>query len=147
MKPVNQTICNFKNGNCMQACVASILEVDLDQVPNFMEFGPDEYLKTITEWCKSLGVIVINIDFAIKHDDVFELFEDSYLIASGKSPRDETKNHAVVWKNGSIVHDPHPDKTGLVGEPESFSVFVVVDYSLLNQDGLDCSCSCFLYCS
>lgn len=35
MKPVRQTIFGHEEGNCAQACVASLLELPLGAVPNF----------------------------------------------------------------------------------------------------------------
>lgn len=46
MKKVYQTIYDKKNGNCIQAVVASLLELELEQVPHFLEFGDDWWNKT-----------------------------------------------------------------------------------------------------
>lgn len=37
MKKVFQTIVDKDHGNCMQAVVASLFELELDDVPNFIE--------------------------------------------------------------------------------------------------------------
>lgn len=37
------------------------------------------------------------------------------VIARGKSPRE--KAHAVLWDDDGLLHDPHPSRAGLVGEP------------------------------
>ncbi len=39
MKPVYQTFIDGKRGNCMQAVMASLFELSIDEVPNFIEFG------------------------------------------------------------------------------------------------------------
>lgn len=36
MKPVDQTTFGFPGGNCFSACIASLLEMPLDDVPYFM---------------------------------------------------------------------------------------------------------------
>jgi hypothetical protein len=41
MKPVYQTFIDGKRGNCMQAVMASLFELPLEMVPNFIEFGQD----------------------------------------------------------------------------------------------------------
>ena len=38
MKRILQTITDDKNANCLQACLASLLDKDLEDVPNFMTF-------------------------------------------------------------------------------------------------------------
>lgn len=41
MKKIYQTIFGIPNGNCMQAGIASLIGLDLNEVPNFIEFGND----------------------------------------------------------------------------------------------------------
>jgi hypothetical protein len=41
MKKVYQTIIDKSKGNCMQAAFASLFELELEQVPNFIELGED----------------------------------------------------------------------------------------------------------
>jgi hypothetical protein len=49
------------------------------------------------------------------------------VIAGGKSPRG-TWGHCVVGELSRagyrMIHDPHPSRLGLVGEPEDFGVFM-----------------------
>jgi len=48
MRKVLQTIFEPPKGNCFAACVASLLDLDLDDVPNFAAL--DEWRKTETGW-------------------------------------------------------------------------------------------------
>jgi len=47
----------------------------------------------------------------------------------GKSPRGGT-NHAIVANvngaNWRLVHDPHPDGTGIEGDPQSIHLIVPI---------------------
>jgi hypothetical protein len=44
-----------------------------------------------------------------------------YAVATGQSPRYAGVGHAVVWEFGvGMVHDPHPSRAGIVGEPQTF---------------------------
>lgn len=126
MIPVNQTICNFKTGDCMRACCASIFELPIEQVPNFMEDGPKYFDKKLEDWLDGFGLIAVDI-----HKDYAELFKDCYIIATGISPRsiDESQRHAVIYLNNEMVHDPHPDNTGIKGELETFIIFIAKDPS------------------
>jgi hypothetical protein len=132
MKPVNQTILDFEHGNCMQACVASILELPLEDVPNFMQDGPDQFNFHLDKFCLSLNLTTLDV---VLENNNLDLIENCYVIATGKSPRGtEAKHrHAVVWFNGEIIHDPHPSRSGLVGDPESYTLFVLHNPALFVQ--------------
>ena len=43
MKKVYQTIIDKGNGNCWQAAIASLLELELEEVPHFLEAGVDSF--------------------------------------------------------------------------------------------------------
>lgn len=36
MKPITQTDTTFKSGNCGEACIASILEINLEDIPHYI---------------------------------------------------------------------------------------------------------------
>jgi len=124
MIPVDQTIFGSSHGNCMQACIASILEVEINSLPNFMEDGPDNFENKFNKWIDDQPFCCIEIIIS----DV-NLVPHTYMIATGESPRNKDINHAVVYYNGKMVHDPHPDKTGIVGKPKSYTIFVIKDPS------------------
>lgn len=44
---------------------------------------------------------------------------------AGKSPRGDW-DHCVVYQNGDMVHDPHPDKTG-IEDKKDVMVLVSID--------------------
>lgn len=121
MKPVRQTKFGPDEGNCLPACIASIFEISLDDVPNFHENQNDfGWLDRLNEWVARYGLSAICVDAT----NDFRI-DDAYVILSGKSPRGKFL-HAVVWKDGKIIHDPHPDNTGLETWSD-FIVFVVRD--------------------
>jgi len=129
MKPVDQTIFGSPNGNCYQACLASIFELDLEEVPNFITFPESIWYKKLTDWCdEKFGLIPQPIDS-------IGPFTNCICLASGKSPRGDFK-HAIVWDcdKMEMIHDPHPSRDGIVGEPTHYTVFVVVDPSRLRYN-------------
>lgn len=129
MIPQMQTDFTFTTDDCMRACVASILEVPLARIPNFMKDGPDMYYENIRPWFLThTNLIPLDIKFEDTGQDVVCL-PDCVCVAVGKSPRakKDGDNHAVVWFNGEMIHDPHPDGRGLDGYPISFTVFVKRD--------------------
>ena len=108
MIKVFQTIFDFKNGNCFQACVASVLELPLEDVPNFCAEDQDEWLRNYNEWLRprGLGVIHVITDACSDSNIIISEFTAGYHIAGVEPTKGE--KHAVVIHNGIIVHDPHP---------------------------------------
>lgn len=56
------------------------------------------------------------------------------FVVGGQSPRFPDGKHAVVMEPSSdktwkLVHDPHPDNTGIVGDPEDVTVIFPCDTS------------------
>lgn len=115
MKPVMQTRFG-RDGNCFAACVASIFDLDLDQVPDFA-VKEGIWWEQLCEWSRSQGFVplMVKAPFGFGFS----------CIASGISKRGLL--HAVVWEKGKMIHDPHPDNTGIEGVNE-FLVFVPTDY-------------------
>jgi len=106
MKPVDQTKLhdpdNGIRGNCMAASLASILELPLSDVPEFEDMDEDWWPK-LMKWLELLGFYLIQWSE--------EVCLQGYCLCSGMSERGV--NHQVVYKNGKLVHDPHPSKTGI----------------------------------
>ena len=107
MKPVPQTILTAPSGNCFPACLASILELDLAEVPNFQ--GTDWQLQ-YHAWLRPLGLAMLMT--ALPAGEQLERFADvvlpGYTILAVDSPRFAPLLHAVVALDGEVVWDPHP---------------------------------------
>jgi len=120
MKPVMQTIFGDGSngdtpGNCLQAALATIFRIDLDTVPHFMEFGVD-WFEQLQSWLReSFDMYALSFEY----DD--RLHVEGYYLLTGKTERGLM--HTVVYKDGKLMHDPHPDSNGLIA-PESCCVFV-----------------------
>lgn len=125
MKPVFQKIIGGGKGDCWAACIASILELDLDSVPNFV--GESDHSKGITaedlarKWLNDRGLYIIEL---LLHNDTewdqlihFWYINGAYCIASVPSQMFAGGRHAVVGHftkiDGStefrIVHDPNAE--------------------------------------
>lgn len=110
MRPVDQTkfVADPESdecGNCMQAAVASLLELPLDDVPHFAAEPDDQWWWTFVAFCRSHGYAVVQTEEAI---------EDVLGLMSGQSPRGDFQ-HLVVACGPDVVHDPHPSREGLDG--------------------------------
>lgn len=112
MIPVDQTVLGASDsnnlGNCLYAAAASILEVPLDRFPPFTRDGKqwwDQFLDAI----RPFGYTAIQ--YSNGQDGYPAIEPKGYHIASGISPRGFY--HATVALDGKMVHDPHPDRTGI----------------------------------
>lgn len=127
MKPVDQTRFYNKDagthGNCQQAATASIFDLPLDAVPNFMDFqgeGLPGFWQKFWEFVRSLGYEPYERH---THNGAVPYFEGYYL-AYGPSSRGVS--HAVVYRAGKLAHDPHPSREG-IKEVETICLFVPLD--------------------
>jgi hypothetical protein len=119
--PVHQTRFGKGEGNCLAACVVSILDA-----PELLEELSDA-LKDTVDW-ESQGLVLLGwlrahgkstIPLLLWSKDAEKHIEGLLCIAEGKGPRG--LRHAVVWRDG-LLHDPHPDGGGLAEDPDAFAV-------------------------
>lgn len=119
MIKVYQTIIAKSTGNCMQATVASLLELPLDDVPHFLiskNLGTYGMFKFFMEW--GFDPCYINRG---KYDTEFmrkiAKFDggvDGYFYAVVKSQTFENVSHAVIVdENLNVVHDPNPNQRAM----------------------------------
>ena len=123
MKPVMQTVTGSA-GNCFSACLASIFELTIEEVPNFFEVAGHEdsaWWGAVRDWLRPRGLGVIWLQL----NDPAHLAEfEGWMIVSGKSCLGIY--HATVWNGGKMVHDPHPSQCGLIA-PEGVDMLYPLD--------------------
>lgn len=120
MKPVFQTVYGLPNGNCFAACIASILEMDLEDVPNFCEGENTNWMFDLNEWLYQFGLGALTVAF---QGDI--PIKKSWSCAGGKGPTGV--KHSVVMKDLEFVHDPHEGWNGFDGDPEDYTFVIVLD--------------------
>eukprot|EP00732_Lithocolla_globosa_P007569 Lithocolla_globosa_v1_NODE_9827_length_664_cov_4.638752.p1 type:complete len:152 gc:universal NODE_9827_length_664_cov_4.638752:559-104(-) len=135
---VYQTNFSPGQGNALQACVASIFQLPLEDVPNFIEH-PKGYQTGIQQWLdqQTSGLAFLKISLDERGGLVFPVHSPVTCLLAGKSPRGEFK-HVVVAKINpdqlipELVFDPHPDaqKKGVEGTDGWVSLFVASKPSL-----------------
>ena len=115
MKPLKQEylyIEGIQHGDCWRACIASILECDIDTFPYHNGDIPwaEEY-EEVMKILNSMGWDYVPLSISgLRAGWLDSKDTDGYVIAIGSGPRGVY--HSVVWKNG-IAHDPHPDNSGI----------------------------------
>lgn len=107
-------------GNCLQAAVASLFELPLEDVPHFV--AAEDWWGCLTDWLGKMDLTPVYVN----HSDVMP-WNVPYL-AIGDSPRGDFK-HVVIEQNNDLLHDPHPDGTGLKGFRTGVYLFVPTVYS------------------
>lgn len=130
MTPQEQEFINIPGvqyGDCMRACVASILDLHISEVPHFLRESkgdPEGFWNGIYDFCEArgLGYLPVQAEFNPTRAADF----GGYHIIGGPSPRGGGLLHAVVGFNGAIAFDPHPSKAGLAGAPKSWTFDYVV---------------------
>ena len=99
MKRILQTITDDKNANCLQACLASLLDKDLEDVPNFMTFKK--------KWWDALELYLNQQGYDVGYIEPNNPPKDgSIYITSLEYPCGA--RHAVLTQNQIIIHDPSP---------------------------------------
>lgn len=115
-------------GNCMQAAIASLLDLPLDLVPHFALYH--DWYQAITLWLngrdKELRIYVGEGEYracweyiGVKCADLDRAPSGQMMLASGQSHNGDWQ-HIVLWKAGELVHDTHPNRKGLKGSPTEY---------------------------
>jgi hypothetical protein len=123
MIKVEQTKLGYPDGNCFSACLASILELSLDEVPCFTG---EDWLSQYNLWLADNNLALVNCLYKDAEGNV--LAPAGYSILAADSPRGNWK-HAVVCFNGNIVHDPHPLREMGLGKRHEWTIFLILDPS------------------
>lgn len=101
-------------GDCFSACIASILDLPLSEVPVFTTFK-EKWFGKVRSWLKdrNLKMLLFRPEW-----DGGQIIPNTitkpqgWSIASGDSVRGPWR-HSVVCFDGDVFHDPHPSGAGL----------------------------------
>ena len=124
MKPVDQQVLhdpdNGKYGDCMRACIASLLELPAEEVPHFFKTGNDnDFDDKLDQYLRWQGYSLLDITyFEFGRYQGIRGETDIHHIISGYTERGTY--HATVGHRGKVVHDPHPSKAGLSSDKEDW---------------------------
>lgn len=116
MKPIYQRsgAAMGETGDCFAACIASLLELRLEEVPNFMASTPDGVTldpaaaRDLDEWFIARGFHYVEFGFRATLEQTLAMMETEHhgmtyvLVGCTYGYR----THAVVARGDRIVHDP-----------------------------------------
>lgn len=94
-------------GNCYATVLACIMQESSpeDVLQIQAHFKNKEWRSILEDYLEGKGWELTRLDGHLDNDSVYFVW--------GESPRNENNNHVVIYKNGEMVHDPHPDNTGI----------------------------------
>lgn len=129
MKKVYQTKYG-KQGNCQSATLATLLGLEIDEVPYFFDGieGSSEaerdrqFVDNINNFLRPRGYQLIMLGQNEPHtewvEEISRELKGVKLLVGGISPRGSM--HSVIYMDGKLWHDPHPDGLGVVPYSISF---------------------------
>lgn len=124
MKLVDQQEIDLNGrGDCMRACLASLLELPMEEVPHLRAIQMDTgtWFGAFTTFLKKHGYEFQGTFYFNPYRPDGQWSElakrslgvDGFFMAGGPSPRGAVGGHAVIIDSlGQIVHDPHPSRAG-----------------------------------
>lgn len=92
-------------GNCLQAAIATLLELPLDAVPHFAESSGD-WVAEMVQFARQRGHRIVWRSDGDRPD---------FGLMFGPTIRSAELTHAVAIRHGQ-VWDPHPSRIGLTAE-------------------------------
>lgn len=126
MIPVRQTVFTDEakgiKGNCFCACLASLLDLEIDEVPEFDKMAPGEWQKPFIEFLFKRG---FNFIGTLKFGDWLNELDvglRGFVIVGGISPRCAERGHSVIYYHSEPYFDPHPSDAFLVEPKEVFLI-------------------------
>lgn len=102
-----------ERGDCLKCCMASLLELDYDDVPHFASMGEMWWIEW-TNWLAGRGWMLYNAWFSVADDDPTRLtgYTQGYWLASVTSRRTRKDgssiSHMILMHDGEVAWDPHP---------------------------------------
>lgn len=109
MKPVDQSVADPVWGNCLEACIASILEIPLADVPNIVGGNSDDWFEDCARVMAPLGYSIAYMP----NDPPVKPAGYHIGVCDVHKVKGETIAHAVVALDGIAVHCPHSSRSGL----------------------------------
>ncbi len=134
MKKVYQNIVGGDNGDCARAVMASLFDLDLDQVPPL--YPNETQGREKAKFLESKGYVGWRCFYKEDWNEKPTIKEvakvdggiNGYFYASVPSQTFEGVSHAVVVdKELNIIHDPNPNQLALKLTPEDIIYIVTVD--------------------
>lgn len=140
MRKVDQTIVSNINGNCLQAAVASLLDLNLEEVPSFID-AKEKWHQLLWMFMSKNGYEDMGWEYATGiNPSLLERMKfdggwNGYFVGSVPSQTFLNCTHAVIVDiNLNVVHDPNPNKLALKCKPEDVLDVIVKGGWIIDLD-------------
>lgn len=118
----SQTILAPPLGNCFSTCLACILELPVDAVPNFVGDYNDDWFLKLCAWLEPSNLTPLIIQFQEG------AFPAGYSVLSSEI-ESSSDGHCLVALDGAPCWDPAPKPTTVIGK-RFFTILCVLDPSV-----------------
>ncbi len=127
-----------EQGNCFQACLASILEIPLEQVFDCVQFETAldgtsfekrPWYVAFNEWLSKFGLASIYLEWKPIQPAV-TTFLGYHMAECQSHTLKNGETHVVVIHNGEVVHDPNPKSR--VNSDDFLGVYLLVPLDVAN---------------
>lgn len=122
MKPVYQRDTSFERGECMRAAMASLFELDIEMVPNFILYGEEPY-KSRYGWhqvyfgfIRGLGYEYEGLSWLPRffNERDFQSVGGFFIASVPSRTYPGRGSHSVIVNEcGVVMHDPNPNELWL----------------------------------
>lgn len=126
MIPVKQRITDHnpergQYGDCFKCCVASILELPYEEVPNFFAYPGDDPWKGLADfqdWLSPRGLFYLHVhvssEWLNRREDMRHIL-NGYHLLFGRARGLPESSHCVVGFRGVETFNPHPNSNLIFG--------------------------------
>lgn len=97
--------------DCLRCCVATVLGLAYEDVGDFSIPRRDLQAEVMSAWAATVGLDVVYLQVT-GDGEMVSVAGAGLWIASGDTVRGT--RHAVVYRGGEMVHDPHVSRAGLL---------------------------------
>jgi hypothetical protein len=114
MTPVFQSTVDKGKGDCQRAAVASLFDLELEQVPHFRLYSSDTWWRVYYYFLIGIGYKFHGTSMAERHRDIgrrnYESVNGLFLATVPSRTIDGILHNVLIDEMGVVVHDPNPNK-------------------------------------
>jgi len=111
--PIEQTRTG-RHGNCQQAALASLLDLPLDDVPDFCNNGHrDHWYESMCLWLLGRGKMHIAYPECDEQWPPIQALIGKGLYYCISGPNEDGIGHVVIYQFDKMVWDPNPSRRGV----------------------------------
>lgn len=93
------------DGDCLRACLATLLQLPFYQVPHFAEKPWDGWYERFEDWVQQQGYQMQYV----KPEELASV--PGFVLVFGRAGKGG--QHACIYSSGRLFHDPHSTRLGL----------------------------------